>query len=119
MKTRLLGLALLITACSPATKASQPNPQTATTVKIENDNVQDMDVFVLSNGLRMRLGLVSGGHTEVFTLPVGLGQLIVADVQPWGELMAASLLTALPVIVFYMLGQKFMIAGLTAGSVKG
>jgi multiple sugar transport system permease protein len=57
--------------------------------------------------------------TEVFTLPVGLGQLIVGDVQPWGELMAASLLTALPVIVFYMLGQKFMIAGLTAGSVKG
>jgi multiple sugar transport system permease protein len=57
--------------------------------------------------------------TEVFTLPVGLGQLIVADVQPWGELMAASLLTALPVIVIYMLGQRFMIAGLTAGSVKG
>jgi multiple sugar transport system permease protein len=57
--------------------------------------------------------------TEIFTLPVGLGQLIVADVQPWGELMAASLLTALPVIVLYMLGQRFMIAGLTAGSVKG
>lgn len=57
--------------------------------------------------------------TEVFTLPVGLGQLIVADVQPWGELMAAALLTALPVIIIYMLGQRFMIAGLTAGSVKG
>jgi multiple sugar transport system permease protein len=57
--------------------------------------------------------------SEVFTLPVGLGQLIVGDVQPWGELMAASLLTALPVIVIYMLGQRFMIAGLTAGSVKG
>jgi len=57
--------------------------------------------------------------TEIFTLPVGLGQLIVADVQPWGELMAAALLTALPVIVIYMLGQRFMIAGLTAGSVKG
>lgn len=57
--------------------------------------------------------------TEVFTLPVGLGQMIVGDVQPWGELMAASLLTALPVIVLYMLGQRFMIAGLTAGSVKG
>ena len=36
--------------------------------------------------------------SEVFTLPVGLGQLIVGDVQPWGELMAASLLTALPVV---------------------
>ncbi len=57
--------------------------------------------------------------TEVFTLPVGLAQLIVGDVQPWGELMAASLLTALPVVVIYMLGQRFMVAGLTAGSVKG
>jgi multiple sugar transport system permease protein len=57
--------------------------------------------------------------TETFTLPVGLGQLLVADVQPWGELMAAALLTAIPVIVLYMLGQRFMVAGLTAGSVKG
>jgi len=57
--------------------------------------------------------------TEIFTLPVGLGQLIVGDVQPWGELMAAALLTALPVVVIYMLGQRFMVAGLTAGSVKG
>jgi multiple sugar transport system permease protein len=56
---------------------------------------------------------------EVFTLPVGLAQLIVGDVQPWGALMAASLLTALPVVIIYMLGQRFMVAGLTAGSVKG
>ena len=57
--------------------------------------------------------------SEVFTLPVGLAQLIVGDVQPWGVLMAASLLTAGPIIVIYMLGQRFMVAGLTAGSVKG
>ena len=56
---------------------------------------------------------------EVFTLPVGLAQLIVGDVQPWGVLMAASLLTAGPIILVYMLGQRFMVAGLTAGSVKG
>jgi multiple sugar transport system permease protein len=56
---------------------------------------------------------------EVFTLSVGLAQLIVGDVQPWGALMAASLLTAGPVVVLYMLGQRFMVAGLTAGSVKG
>jgi multiple sugar transport system permease protein len=57
--------------------------------------------------------------SEVFTLPVGLAQLFVGDVQPWGVLMAASLLTAGPIIVIYMLGQRFMVAGLTAGSVKG
>jgi multiple sugar transport system permease protein len=57
--------------------------------------------------------------TEVFTLPVGLAQLIIGDIQPWGVLMAASLLTAVPVVIIYMLGQRFMVAGLTAGSVKG
>ena len=56
---------------------------------------------------------------EIFTLPVGLQGMIIGDVQPWGELMAASLMTAVPVIIIYMLGQKFMVAGLTAGSVKG
>jgi multiple sugar transport system permease protein len=54
-----------------------------------------------------------------YTLQVGLAQLIVGDIQPWGLLMAASLLTALPVVVIYMLGQRFMVAGLAAGSVKG
>lgn len=57
--------------------------------------------------------------SEVFTLPVGLAQLIIGDVQPWGILMAASLLTAIPVIIIYSVGQRFMVAGLTAGSVKG
>ncbi len=33
--------------------------------------------------------------------------------------MTASLLTALPVVNVYMLGQRIMVAGLTAGSVKG
>jgi multiple sugar transport system permease protein len=56
---------------------------------------------------------------EIFTLPVGLAGMVIGDVQPWGALMAASLMTAGPVIVIYMLGQRFMVAGLTAGSVKG
>jgi multiple sugar transport system permease protein len=58
-------------------------------------------------------------RSEVLTLPVGLNLIVVGDVQPWGELMAASLLTAIPVVIIYMLGQRFMVAGLTAGSVKG
>jgi multiple sugar transport system permease protein len=56
---------------------------------------------------------------SLFTLPVGLSQLIVGDIQPWGLLMAASILTAVPVAVVYMAGQRLMVAGLTAGSVKG
>ena len=56
---------------------------------------------------------------SLHTLPVGLSQLIVGDIQPWGLLMAASLLTAIPMAVVYMVGQRLMVAGLTAGSVKG
>jgi multiple sugar transport system permease protein len=53
------------------------------------------------------------------TLPVGLGKMVIGDVFPWGQLMAASLLMAIPVVTFYGLAQRFMVEGLTAGSVKG
>lgn len=56
---------------------------------------------------------------RLFTLSVGLAQMIIGDVLPWGELMAAALLMAIPVIIIYSLGQRFMVAGLTAGAVKG
>ena len=56
---------------------------------------------------------------KLMTLPVGLAQTIFGDIYPWGMLMAASLLISIPVVIFYMWGQRFMVAGLTAGSVKG
>ena len=39
--------------------------------------------------------------------------------QDWGALMAGSTLTAIPVIVFFLLVQRKIAFGLTAGSVKG
>ncbi|MEZ4861060.1 MAG: ABC transporter permease subunit [Caldilineaceae bacterium] len=56
---------------------------------------------------------------RLMTLPVGLAQTIFGDIYPWGMLMAASLIISIPVVIFYMYGQRFMVAGLTAGSVKG
>lgn len=59
-------------------------------------------------------------HSENrMTLPVGLAQMIIGDVLPWGELCAAALIMAIPVLALYSLGQRFMVAGLTAGAVKG
>jgi N,N'-diacetylchitobiose transport system permease protein len=37
----------------------------------------------------------------------------------WGALMAASTLTAVPVVIFFLLVQRKIAFGLTAGSVKG
>jgi multiple sugar transport system permease protein len=59
-------------------------------------------------------------HSETkMTVPVGLAQMIIGDVLPWGELCAAAILISIPVLAFYTLGQRFMVAGLTAGAVKG
>ena len=53
------------------------------------------------------------------TLPVGLSGFITGDVYGWGYLMAGAVLTTLPVIAAYIYLQKYMVEGLTAGSVKG
>ncbi len=53
------------------------------------------------------------------TLPVGLQLLVFGDIYPWGQLMAASLLMAVPVVLVYIFAQRFLVEGLTAGSVKG
>ncbi len=62
-------------------------------------------VFVTSESLR--------------TLPIGLQSMVVGDILPWGELMAASLLTAIPVAVLYVYAQRYLTEGLTVGGVKG
>lgn len=53
------------------------------------------------------------------TLPVGIGRLIVGDVFAWGPIMASSVTMAIPVVAFYAFAQRFLVEGLTAGSVKG
>ena len=53
------------------------------------------------------------------TVPVGLNLLIYGDVFHWGELMAASVITTLPVVALYMFIHRWMVEGLVAGSVKG
>jgi multiple sugar transport system permease protein len=53
------------------------------------------------------------------TLPVGLASFITGDVYGWGYLMSGAVLTTLPVIAAYVYLQKYMVEGLTAGSVKG
>jgi multiple sugar transport system permease protein len=53
------------------------------------------------------------------TLPIGLQLLVFGDILPWGMLMGAALLMAIPVMIVYIYAQKFLVEGLTAGSVKG
>jgi len=53
------------------------------------------------------------------TVPLAIQYLITSDDRPWGPLMAGAIFSALPVVILYFLAQRFMVQGMTAGSVKG
>ncbi len=58
--------------------------------------------------------------TEAKTAPLILSEMLGAlDGVEWGVLFAAATVQLLPVLVFVIAVQKFVIAGMTAGSVKG
>lgn len=54
-----------------------------------------------------------------FTLPIGLDALSSGFHQVWGQIMAASLLTSIPIILMFVYLEKYMVEGLTFGSVEG
>ena len=54
------------------------------------------------------------------TLPPGLVNTYVGEFQTaWPELMAASLVVSLPVVIGFIALQRYLVSGLTAGAVKG
>ncbi|AEJ60937.1 ABC-type transporter, integral membrane subunit [Spirochaeta thermophila DSM 6578] len=57
-------------------------------------------------------------YKELYTLPFGLRSLYHSKNAIWDRIMAASVLTALPVIPIFMAIQKRLVAGLSAGGVK-
>jgi ABC-type glycerol-3-phosphate transport system permease component len=54
-----------------------------------------------------------------FTLAPGLTKLIFGDVFLWGMIMAGGVLMSLPLLVLYFVAQRYIVAGLSAGAVKG
>ncbi len=56
---------------------------------------------------------------DSMTIPVGLQLFMQQYAADWGSLTAASTLALLPVFIFFLFVQKYMIYGSVAGSVKG
>ncbi|MEB0137200.1 maltose ABC transporter permease MalG [Actimicrobium sp. CCC2.4] len=53
------------------------------------------------------------------TLAVGSKLFLYEQKYLWGDFAAAAILSGLPITVVFLLAQKWMISGLTAGGVKG
>lgn len=55
----------------------------------------------------------------VRTLPVGLSRFITSYEIQWNQLAAATVLGTIPVLILFLLIQKYIAQGLISGSVKG
>lgn len=53
------------------------------------------------------------------TFSVGLLTFIGKFAVDWGQMMAASVMALIPVCLFFMFLQRYLVTGLTAGAVKG
>jgi multiple sugar transport system permease protein len=65
------------------------------------------------------LALVFTTDHSSTTVPIKLSMMVVGDQYIWGQLMAGAVFASLPVVVLYFLAQRFVVAGLSGGAVKG
>lgn len=54
-----------------------------------------------------------------WTLPIGIASFQGQYETNWGTLMAGAVMITLPVVIIFWLLQKHLVAGMTAGAVKG
>jgi arabinogalactan oligomer/maltooligosaccharide transport system permease protein len=56
---------------------------------------------------------------DMYTAPVGLKFFVGGFSQQWGYFAAGSIIVSVPVVLLFYFLQKYLVSGLTAGSVKG
>ena len=65
------------------------------------------------------LALTFMQQADKYTVAVGLRQFFGQYANDWGHVMAASTIITIPVMIFFILVQRFLVAGLVQGAVKG
>jgi len=63
--------------------------------------------------------LVLTTDPRMYVLPVGIATLKGEYQIQWNELMAAAVIAVLPVLAIYSVFERHLVAGITAGAVKG
>lgn len=69
------------------------------------------------NEFLFALTMTSGGATSPLT--VGIASLVQPYEVAWGQMAAAGTLAAVPIIIITIIANRYIVAGLTAGAVKG
>ncbi|HWL54095.1 MAG TPA: carbohydrate ABC transporter permease [Chthoniobacteraceae bacterium] len=79
-----------------------------------------LGIFTFLGNWQNLLGpLVKINRDELKTLPLGILNFVDLNQANWPLLMAASLISILPIIVLFLVGQRFFVSGIRLGGVKG
>lgn len=57
--------------------------------------------------------------TDMRTVPIGINLLMGQHAYDWSQMMAMSVLGSIPVLVLFIFFQKYFIAGMSSGGIKG
>jgi arabinogalactan oligomer/maltooligosaccharide transport system permease protein len=60
-----------------------------------------------------------GSQENLLVWPLGLQRLMLQFQTQWGQFAAGSVMVAIPVVILFLYSSKWLISGLTLGSVKG
>jgi raffinose/stachyose/melibiose transport system permease protein len=63
--------------------------------------------------------LVLGTGNPIQTIPIAIASFVGSFVKQWELIMLALMLAIIPVVVFYLFAQKYIIKGMMEGSMKG
>jgi hypothetical protein len=68
----VLALVLALPGCRTGHAARTDEASSRTTIEVQNEDFNDMTVYVLVNGSRTRLGIAPGNKSTVLTIPAYL-----------------------------------------------
>ena len=62
--------------------------------------------------------LILGKGNRVMTIPLAVSNFAGAYVKQWDLILTAILMAMIPIVIFFLAAQKFIIKGMVAGSIK-
>jgi multiple sugar transport system permease protein len=63
--------------------------------------------------------LFGQGSEHLYTMQLGLAQLTLTYQTLWPQLMAGSLIAIAPILLIFLVFQRFFVSGVTAAGIKG